>query len=88
MIQKHVLKIVTNSLKQNLNITINKTQGAIGQSQFTMSIYEYHFKTTLVCFRGHCLILLPLMYPNVIYVCLMIFLFTQRALQRDPTITL
>ncbi len=69
MSPKHVLGIVTNVLKQNLNITINKTQGVIGQSQFTMSTYEYHFKTTLVCFRGHCLILLPLMYSNVIYSC-------------------
>jgi len=40
MIQKHVLRIVTNVLKQNLNITINKTQGVIGQSQSTMSTYS------------------------------------------------
>lgn len=69
MIPKYVLRIVTDVLKQNLNITTNKTQGAIGQSQFTMSTYEYHFKTTLICFGGHCLILLPLMYPSVIYAC-------------------
>jgi hypothetical protein len=38
MIQKHVLRIVTNALKQNLNITINRTQGVIGRSQSTMSL--------------------------------------------------
>jgi hypothetical protein len=38
MIQKHVLRIVTNALKQNLNITIKKTQGAIGRLQSTMSL--------------------------------------------------
>jgi len=84
MIQKHVLRIVTNVLKQNLNIAINKTQGVIGQLQSTMSTYEYHFKTTLVCFRGHYLILLPLMYPNVIYACLMIFFIHTKSSTRGP----
>jgi hypothetical protein len=84
MIQKHVLRIVTDVLKQNLNIKINKTQGVIGQSQSTMSTYEYHFKTTLVCFRGHCLILLPLMYPNVICACLMIFFINTKSSTRGP----
>jgi hypothetical protein len=83
MIQKHVLRIVTNVL-QNLKITINKTQGAIVQSQSTMSTYEYHFKTTLVCFRRHCLILLPLMYPNLIYACLIIFLIHTKSSTRGP----
>jgi hypothetical protein len=84
MIQKYFLRIVTNVLKQNLNITSNKTQGAIGQSQSTMSTYEYHFKTTLVCFRRHYLILLPLMYPNVIYARLMIFFIHTKSSTRGP----
>lgn len=36
MVQKHALRIVTDVLKQNLNITINKTQ----RSDWRIAIYH------------------------------------------------